>query len=199
MKHRAAGAVDEIILARWAVPVIAGVVVGSLVASAVGGMTLTVIFAILALTIAAYLAFAPETWRIADAMPSRGPMTAIGGFIGLFSTLIGIGGGSFGVSIMTLYGQPMHRAVGTSSGLGTIISIPATLGFIWAGWGEPGRPFASLGYVNLAAWAFIIPITVLTVPIGVRLAHSLDRRLLRRAFAGFMTLNTILLLISQFG
>ena len=53
------------------------------------------------------------------------------------------------VALMTFYGQPMHRAVGTSSGFGPLIAIPGALGFVWAGWGVIGRPPGSLGYVSL--------------------------------------------------
>ena len=64
--------------------------------------------------------------------------------------MMGIGGGTVGVPAMTLCGVPIHRAVGTASAFGAIISIPGAIGAAIAGWGVAGLPPYSLGYVELA-------------------------------------------------
>ncbi len=198
-KHSTHDAVDWTALQRWAVPVILGVGAGTLAASVMAGASLSLLFASLAFLVGLYLACAPEEMRIADRLPGPVIMSAIGGVIGFVSTLMGIGGGTFGVAVMTLYGAPIHRAVGTASGLGLIISVPASLGFVWAGWGEGGLPPLSLGFVNLLAFAVIVPVTWMTVPWGVALAHSLSRTLLRRAFAAFLILNVGLMAYETVG
>src|SRR5690606_22574529 len=114
--------------------------------------------------------------------PARG---IIGAAIGYFSTLMGIGGGVMNNTFMTLYGRPMHEAVATSSGVGVLIAIPGTLGYIWAGWGAPGLPAGSTGYVNWIAVALIIPIALVVTPWGVRMAHALSKRQLEVAFGLF--------------
>ena len=90
--------------------------------------------------------------------------------------------------MMTLYGRPIHQAVGTSSGFGPMIAIPGTIGFIWAGWGVAGVPPGSLGYVSLLSAAIIVPVSVLAAPLGVRMAHGISRRKLELFFATFLAL-----------
>lgn len=193
--HRKKGAVDVVLLKSWAPTLIAGVLGGSAVATFIGGQGLTVIFATLALIVAAYMAFARAEWRLSAEMPTGLAKGAIAGGIGFFSTLMGIGGGTFGVPIMTLFGVPVHRAVGTSSGLGIIVGLTGTIGFILSGWSVPHLPPLSLGYVNLLGFLLITPATWLTVPWGVDLAHRLSRRTLSRAFALFLALTSLRMFI----
>lgn len=189
--HNKHGAVDWVLLKEWAVPITIGVLAGSAAANYVSGGFLMLVFAVIALAVALNLAFGKEEWRLGDAMPGGGAKHAIGMSIGGLSTLMGIGGGTFGVTLMTLFNVPIHRAVATAAGLGVIISIPGTIGFISAGIGELGRPPLSLGYVNLIGFALIVPATVLTTPWGVALAHALPRQTLKRAFAAFLALTSI--------
>ena len=50
------------------------------------------------------------------------------------------------------------------------------------------RPPLTFGAVNLVAFAVIIAMTLITAPLGVRLAHAIDPRPLKRIFAVFITL-----------
>lgn len=188
--HRAKGAVDDAILRQWAPAMIVGVVLASLSAEVIGGRGLTLIFAVMALLVALNLGFGRESWRLGAALPGGPGRAALAGGIGYVSTLMGIGGGTFGVTAMTLYGVPIHRAVGTAAGLGLIISIPGTAGFLLAGLDAQGLPPFSLGYVNLLGFALIVPSTILATPWGVELAHRLSRTALRRAFAVFLALTS---------
>ena len=137
---------------RFLIPVPVGVVLASLVAAYISSEGLRIIFAVLALLSALRLLFNRESWRLGtrDARQSMAqPSSAC--LIGFFSTLMGIGGGIMNNTFMTLYGRPMHQAVATSSGVGVLIAIPGTIGYIWAGWGNPLLPFASTGYINWIA------------------------------------------------
>lgn len=191
LSHRQKGAVDESILRAWAAPILVGVIVGTFAADRASGQTLTLIFAVIALAVAVNMAYGREEWRLGEGLPQHSGRWALAGSMGFFSTLMGIGGGTFGVTAMTLYGVAIHRAVGTAAGLGLLISVPATIGFILSGSGVPLRPPLSIGYVNLLGFALIVPATVLAAPLGVRLAHRLDRTTLRRAFAVFLALTSI--------
>jgi uncharacterized membrane protein YfcA len=194
--HRARGAVDLDLVKSMALPVIAGVALGAVVARYADATALTIIWIVAATLIALKLFFGSAGWRLGDAVPSN-PFRAIyGAIVGLLSTLMSIGGGAFISGLMTFYGQPMQRAVATSSGFGPIISIPGTLGFIWAGWGVAGRPPGSLGYVSLLGALLIIPTSVLAAPLGVRIAHGISRRRLELAFAAFLTLVALKFLLS---
>ena len=193
--HQKKGAVDMALLKSWAPAIIVGVLAGAIVAHLIGGHGLTLIFAVLALVVAAYMAFGRAEWRLGEALPQGPGKIAMAGGIGFFSTLMGIGGGTFGVPLMTLFGMPVHRAVGTSSGLGLLIGVPGTIGFILSGWGAAHLPPGSLGYVNLLGFALITPTTWISVPWGVELAHRLSRKALSRAFAIFLAATSLRMFI----
>jgi len=106
---------------------------------------------------------------------------------GLFSALMGIGGGQIANLILMLHGRDIRQAVATSAAIGVLVSIPGAIGYVGAGWDKPGLPPGSIGFVSLLAFAVIVPTTVLTTRIGVRLAHSLPRRRLELMFAAFLT------------
>ena len=98
-----------------------------------------------------------------------------------------------------MHGVPIHRAVSTSAGVGVLIAIPGTIGYILAGLGKAGLPPASLGFVSVAAFALTIPTSLLTTRFGVALAHRLTRRKLELAFGVFLTLVAIRFLIALIG
>lgn len=189
--HRAKDAVDMALLKNLAAPILAGVLAGSLIAGAAKAAALMVVFATVALIVSLYMAFGRESWRIADKFPGGVMSMAIGGVIGLISVLMGIGGGTLGVPVLNLYATPIHRAVGTATGFGLIIAVPGTIAMILNGWGAPGLPPFSLGYVNLIGFALIVPSTVLAAPWGANIAHAISRPALRRAFALFLALTSV--------
>lgn len=193
--HFARGLVDTSILRSWAVPVVVGVVAASLIARYAPEWLFKIVFVVVAGISAIRLLFGRDTWRIATDFPKGLLMRFYGLVIGVMSTLMGIGGGQLCNLLMTLYGRPIHQSVATSSGLGILISIPATLGYIYAGWPKAAEfpavaalqfPFA-LGYISLIGTILIIPTSMLAAPIGVRLAHALSKRRLEIAFGIFLT------------
>ena len=186
--HKAKGAVDMEIIRSMVLPVVAGVVIGTLVARYSSSTILTVIWAGAATMMSLKMFFGRESWKLGDDIPGNPGRALYGLFIGTISTLMSIGGGAFVTMMMTLYGRPIHQAVGTSSGFGPMIAIPGTLGFIWAGWGVAGVPPGSLGYVSLLSAAIIVPVSVLAAPLGVRMAHGISRRKLELFFATFLAL-----------
>ena len=121
-------------------------------------------------------------------------MKVYGFFVGLLSTLMGIGGGLFSNLLMTFYGRPIHQAVATSSALAVLISIPGALGYIYAGWPAATTypdvaplqlPFA-LGYVSLIGALLVMPTSLLTAPLGVKAAHAMSKRTLEIAFGAYL-------------
>jgi uncharacterized protein len=192
--HAKAGAVDFAILKAWTPWIAVGAVAGALAAGAVDGKVLLVVFGLGLLLIAANMAFGRESWRLAQAMPTGAPQAGIAGAIGALSAMMGIGGGAFGVTVMTLCGRPIHQAVATASGFGAAIAVPAALINVWTGWNAAGLPPWSAGYVNLPGFVILALLTSLTAPIGARLAHRLDRVRLKQAFAVFLAITATNLL-----
>ncbi len=192
--HYARGAVDMEILKVWWLPVIAGVIAGSVTARHAPERLFKIVFVAVAWSAAARLLLARETWKFGDDLP-RGPLMKIYGFfVGLLSTLMGIGGGLFSNLLMTFYGRPIHQAVATSSALAVLISIPGALGYVYAGWPAATRfpnvvalqlPFA-IGYVSLIGAVLVMPTSLLTAPLGVKAAHAMSKRTLEMAFGCYL-------------
>jgi uncharacterized protein len=194
--HRARGAVDMEIVQSMALPVIAGVCLGAALARYSNDAVLKAVWVVAASLMGIRLYFGRRGWQLGEEIPGNPFRMLYGGFVGLVSTLMSIGGGVFVTTMMTLYGRPIQNAVATSSGFGPLIAIPGALGFIWAGWQVAGRPPGSLGYVSLLGALLIIPTSVLAAPLGVRIAHGISRRKLELAFATFLMVVSLRFLLS---
>lgn len=184
--HRARGAVDMAILRSWVISVPLGVVAASAIAALVSGAGMRAIFAVIAFLVGVRLILNRESWRLPGEVPGGFVRAAVGFAVGLLSTLMGVGGGIMANTFMTLYGRPIHQAVATASGVGVLIAIPGTLGYMAAGWGAAGLPPFSIGYVNLLAVAIVMPLSFFVAPIGVRIAHALSKRQLELSFGLFL-------------
>ena len=192
--HYARGAVDMEILKTWWLPIVIGVVAGSVTARYAPERLFKIVFVVVAWSAAARLLLARDNWKLGDDVPKGFLMRVYGFFVGLLSTLMGVGGGLFSNLLMTFYGRPIHQAVATSSALAVLISIPGALGYVYAGWPAAARypdvvalqtPFA-IGYVSLIGALLVMPTTLITAPIGVKVAHALSKRALEMAFGVYM-------------
>lgn len=186
LSHHRRGAVDWHILRTWGPWIAAGAILGMLLASQLRSTTLQAVFGILGLCAGLYMAFGKTGWRLGTAMPGGARRNLLGTGIGFLSVLMGIGGGTFGVPLMSLYNLPIHRAVATAAGFGLIIATPSVLGFLTMS--VDAKPPYTLGAVNLPAFIAIIAMTLITTPFGVKLAHAMNPRPLKRAFAVFIIL-----------
>jgi uncharacterized membrane protein YfcA len=189
--HHLRDSVDVDIVRQWAIFVLFGALLGAWIASQVHSRVLAMVFATLALLVAIKMLFYPQSRNLTQSVP-RGPFvkiipTAIGGF----SSMMGIGGGTFSVMTLTLFNEPIHRAVGTAALFGLVISVPATIGFMVTGWDDPRVPLGSLGYVSLIGFACIAPATVLAAPLGARIAHGFSQRRLSMLFGAFLILASL--------
>jgi uncharacterized membrane protein YfcA len=198
LSHHKKGVVDWEILKRWAPGIASGAVVGVLIARDMRSVSLMVVFGILGTVIGLYLAFGRQNWRLGAQMPSSVGRAITSPILGFLSVLMGIGGGSFGVPLMTLFSQPIHRAIATSAGFGVIIAVPSVMGFLMIGWDMPVKPPLTVGLVNLPAFAIVVSMTLLTAPFGVRLAHAMNPKPLKTTFAFFIMLMALNMLRKAF-
>lgn len=146
------------------------------------GQQLTGLFAVLAAFISLQFIFGRPSWRLYDEVPGGTARPLVGSTVGALSALIGIGGGSLTVPLLSMCGLSIHRAIGTASGFGLAIALPATLGYIISGWSVPQRAPFSLGYVNLPAFVFVTIAAFLFIPMGAKLATRLPQAKLKRVF-----------------
>ena len=184
--HNKKGAVDWDVLRTWGPTLVIAAAIGTFVASRVASVTLQAVFGALAGLAGLWMAFGRDHWRLGAAMPGQPVRSALAGAVGFFSAMMGIGGGTFGVPLMTLYAMPIHRAVATASGFGVLIAVPSVLGFLLLT--VTDAPPWTVGAVNLPAFLVVIGTTLLTTPLGVHLAHAMNPGPLKRAFAVFLTL-----------
>lgn len=197
--HHRRGAVDIGLLRRWSPWVVLGVVAGSALGAAVDGRIMVAVFAVVASVVALNM-------LLGRATPSPEPRTAppaawaaSGVFAGAVSALMGIGGGTVCVPLLSYLGYDIRRAVGTSSALGLVIGLPATVVYVVTGLGVDGLPPFSLGYVNLPAVAVITPFTTYFATVGARIAHAIPMRALRVCFGLFLGATAIRMVIDLAG
>ncbi len=186
--YEKSGSVDYDILKRWWPFIGGGSVLGSFIAGMMSGDTMRLFFGGFLLFIAGYMLVGKTGNVLRDRLPNLNMQRVIAAFIGLFSSIVGVGGGSLIVPMLSAYNVPMQRAVGTSSAFGMVIAIPAAIGFIISGWGHEGLPPYSLGYVSVMGLLVLIPMTAILAPVGAKVAHALSRDLLRRIFGVFLLL-----------
>ncbi len=181
--HAGRGAVDFKVLRQWTPWIVLGALGGSALAGAIPTRGLVFLFAIMALILSLQFFFGRGDWRLGDDLPGQPWRAGLAGFIGVLSALMGIGGGVFGVTLMTVFGKPIHKAVATAAGFGVAIGAPAALGFIVTGWAMEGRAPLSLGFVSLPGFVILAAAAVFVAPLGAALAHRLNAARLRQAFA----------------
>jgi uncharacterized protein len=187
LAHAKRGAVEFEILRTWAPWIVVGDGIGVLLAGRVDGHVLTMIFAIGVFLMSLNFLLPKIGGKvISQDMPSGVVRMGIAGGLGTFSALLGIGGGTIAIMVMTLCGRSIHRAIATASGIGTLIAIPSAIGFAIIGMKETGLPWGSLGYVNLPAVVAISCMSILTAPWGVAAAHSLPAPMLKRVFGIYL-------------
>lgn len=195
--HDGRGAVDWAVLKTWAPGLILGALLGVLTASVLGSQLLQVIFAVLAGAVGVYMTFGRSNWRLGRRMP-RGILRAVFSAVtGFLSVLLGIGGGSFGVPVMSLHNVPIHKAVGTAAGFGVIIAIPSVIAFLFVE--VAVAPPLTFGAVNLIAFGLVVTMTLITAPWGAALAHRMDPAPLKRFFGIFLVLMALNMLRQVLG
>ncbi|RYH03491.1 sulfite exporter TauE/SafE family protein [Salipiger sp. IMCC34102] len=186
MAHNKRGAVAWDVLKGWAPGIAIGAILGVLLVAQLRTAVLQIIFGGLAIFVGTYMTFGRAHWSLGDRMPTGPLRWMLSPLVGFLSVLMGIGGGSFGVPVMTLYGMAIHRAVATAAGFGVLIAVPSVAGFLLTPM-EFAPPF-TVGSVNLVAFGLVIAMTLITAPLGASLAHRTDPARLKRVFGVFLIL-----------
>jgi uncharacterized membrane protein YfcA len=182
MAHHRRGAVHWDVVKRIVAGILTGTFLGTCFASAMSTNFLKIFFVIFLyfVSIQLFLNKKPKGGRD---LPGKAGMFGVGNGIGVISSLVGIGGGTLSVPFMLWCNIRIHHAIGTSAAIGLPIAIAGTTGYIINGWNVATLPQYSVGYVYLPALVGIAAVSVLTAPLGVKLAHSLPVDRLKRIFS----------------
>lgn len=195
--HHKKGAVDWPILRSFAPGIAIGAAIGVVVAAKLPSSALQIIFGLLGAAIGVYFIADRNDWTWKPDLPRMPVRSVWGSVMGFLSVLLGIGGGSFGVPFMSLHGVPIHRAVATAAGFGFLIAVPSVV--LWLFTPLPGAvPPGTIGAVNVVAFAIIVPMTILTAPIGARLAHGMQPKRLKQISGVFLIFVALNMLRSAF-
>lgn len=203
-RHYKHGMVNTFILYEWIVPIIFGVFMGSLVVMWAPINTLKVIYFFFTGFSGCYLLFLKRIIPSRKNLPDLIFVRLVGILIGMFSMLMGIGGGLFSTMFLSLYGRPIHEVVSTSSGVGVLIALPGIIVYFVTGYNLPDVypdlrfvqfPYA-LGYISIMGMVCMLPTTLLAVPYGVRIAYRLSREQLERMFGLFLMMVSARFIVS---
>ena len=200
--HNKRGAVDFQVIRDWTPWLVIGAALGIVLALFVDGRSLKWIFSIGVFLMGIYFLLPrlrPEK-PVATEMPKGVALAVIASFLGAFSALLGIGGGTIAVLVMTLCGRPIHQAVATAAGFGVVIAIPGVIGFALIGlFANHGPlPVGSFGYVNYVALAAITTMSFITAPLGAKAAHSMNGPILKRVFGVYLIVTSALVVHNTF-
>jgi uncharacterized membrane protein YfcA len=162
-----------------------GILLGSLVAAqfagALPGRVLAAFFGLF-LGFSATRMLTSKPVQAQGELPSNAAMFGMGSAIGALSAVLGAGGGFLTVPFLVKRQVAMQQAVATSAACGFPIALAGSVGYVVAGWSVE-LPAGTLGYIYLPALVAISVASVITAPLGARVAHALPTQTLKRVFA----------------
>lgn len=193
--HQKHGAIDWAVFRTITPGILVGALLGSVIADAINGELLRNLFIGFMFIVAVQMSRGMAT-KAHRTLPAKTGMLGTGVLIGIVSAIMGIGGGALSVPFLTWCNVQVRKAVATSASIGLPIAVAGTLGFIVNGWDSAARPEWSIGYVNIPAFLGIIVASVLSAPLGAKLAHKIPPLMLKRIFAVFLVVVGIRMIIT---
>lgn len=187
-KQMKLGNFDLAYFQKWAIGLSVGVLIGIFLGPYVSSFILKVLFVIFLIIMAIYFGLIPDTVCVCQKPPTGLPQFLLSGSIGAYVVMIGIAGGAAATPVMKACSLPLTRALAIGSGTSMIVSSLGTAGGIWNGWGIPGRPDWSLGYVDGLVFLAMFPGVFLATPWGVLTAHHMSKALLKKIYAVFLVI-----------
>lgn len=173
------------VYSRMVVSVIIGAILGAFLAHVVNSKVLQILFGLFVLYMAVRL-WMDSRVEAHGQLPGPLGMNIFGTIVGAKSGLLGIGGGVLTIPFLTRWSVPIRDAIAISNAVSFTVSIIGTLSFMVSGLLVSGMPHWSTGYVYWPAWLPVALISMLVAPWGVKLAHHLSPKILKRLFSIFL-------------
>ncbi len=184
--HHRAGYVEWAVVRAIAPGVCVGALGGAVLAGHLSGQVLRVIYLLFLLAAATQMLL--ELRPKGGAAPGSVGFLAAGLVIGVFSSLVGIGGGTLSTPFLLWCRRTIHTAVASSAAIGLPIAVSGSVGFVLAGLDRTGLPPGSTGFVAWPAVLVIGGVSVLLAPLGAAVSHRVQQRPLKRLFACLLLL-----------
>lgn len=180
--HHGYGGVDWRIVARMTPGVLAGAFLAAFLAGLVPTRPLAILFTVLVFCAATQMLFdlRPKGTR---PFPGSLGLFAAGAVIGGISSALSAGGAFLSIPFLARGGVALRRAIGTAAAIGFPIALAGTAGHVLQGLQVEGLPPWSLGYVYLPALLLVVATSMLSAPLGARLAQRVPVKRLRLIFA----------------
>lgn len=193
--HQAAAAVLWGVVRSMSPGILLGTFLATFIAANASSFYLAIFFAL-------FMAFvSAQMFLNKKPKPSRGlagnkGLLLGGSGIGAVSALVSTGGGSLTVPYLVWQNVDIKKAIGTSAAIGLPISIAGTAGYIINGWSATSVDSQTLGFIYLPAVLLISITSVVTAPLGAKLAHKLPVAFLKKVFALLLIVLSIKMLFS---
>ncbi|WP_321276881.1 sulfite exporter TauE/SafE family protein [Thiomicrorhabdus indica] len=195
--HYKKGNIHLSLIKSWALWIVFGVIVGASILSNYQSDLFIMMFALIAGWVSYRMFFNPKT--VSGKLPSNMIQKSTASVIGGLSVMVGIGGGTLGVPILSKFGFKAHHAVGTSAVFGLIIALPGALIMLFTSNIPAGSPVGSFGSIHLLSLVLIVPLTVFFAPIGVKIGQNLNPNTLKKVFAVVLFITSIRMLTESLG
>ncbi len=197
--HYGKGNVDVDLLKRWAPFMLVGVCIGGYLVTTINGEFFSAMFGFIAVLVALNMLLRANAPALFKALPAFPGQAALAGFIGFFSVMIGIGGGTLGVPTLSSFNVAAHRAVGTAAAFGLVIALPGALVMCLTASTPADAPPLTFGFINIIGFVAIVPLTVFFAPIGANLGAKLDAVKLKKVFACVLAFTGVRMLLQVTG
>ena len=192
LAHHKRGAILWPLVRQMLPGLLAGALLGSIIADGIGNIALGYIFAVFALVVG--LQMLRGSGQPGDlSLPGRLMVAGTGLGIGSLSSLLCIGGGSMTVPWLLMHGQKVQNSIATAAACGYPIAVAGTLGFVLLGDNQTSAP--ALGYVHLQALAGVALFSVFGAPLGVAAVHRSSPLLAKRFFAVFLLVVAVKMIL----
>lgn len=170
------------IVKPMALGIVLGAILGATAANILSSHFLQIFFGIFEILLGIRFLLPDSKTSKGHPLPSFWPLIGISFCVTAFSTLLGIAGGMVNVPILSHFGVPMKKAIGTSSALSFLISFFGAVFFLLLGMHSTKEP-DTLGFLYLPAFLIISVVSFFSAPYGARLAHQLPTKVLKKVFA----------------
>ena len=195
--HHRHGAVLWKVFAQITPGILLGTVLGTMFASKVPARHLAIFFAAFVCFAAFQMSFGVKP-KATRELPGAAGIFAVGTGIGAVSALVAVGGGALTVPFLSWCNVKIQNAIGTSAAVGFPIALGSALGYVFNGWGRPGLPEWSLGFVYLPALLGVVPFSMIMAPVGARCTHMFPVAMLKRLFAALLIVLAVRMLWKLF-
>jgi uncharacterized protein len=171
-----------------------GSILGAIIAIWLSGVFLEIIFGIF-LCVLAFIFYRKKAVKVGThKLPTTPILSLYCSGIGIFSNLLGIGGGAMIVPLLTSFKITDRNAIGTSAASTLVTTMLGTISYLIFGWGT--IPISEIvGLIDLPAFLIIGVIAFLCAPFGAKLAHEISPEKVRKIFAIILALTGLSLII----